>query len=130
MATPTTSAASSRRVMGTPIVLERKGGGRKRKPRLKDADRAERHLYRAARRTVDATDRGLRRYDKSRKRSARRERDGALIELVPNVASGMTVTAVRLTPVPLDLLRAGYAGPLRRTTRRSVKATARMFDTS
>ena len=121
------------RVMGTPIVLQRpkKGGASsKRKPRLKDADRIERHLYRAAERTADAADRGLRRYNKSRKSSARRERDGALIDLMPNVARGMAVSAGRVAPVPLDLLRAGMTPSMRRMTRRSVRATARMLDRS
>ena len=119
--------------MGTPIVLERakKGGDSKKpKPRLKDVDRIERHLYRAAERTADAADRGLRRYNKSRKSSARRERDGALIDFMPNMARGMAVSAGRMAPVPLDLLRAGMTPSMRRMTRRSVRASARMLDRS
>lgn len=130
------------RVMGTPILLERSkssgskntvkkaGGSKKRKPRLKDADRIERHLYRAAERSADAADRGVRRYNKARKSSARRERDGAIIDLMPNMARGMAVTAGRLAPVPLDLVRAGMTPSVRRVTRRSVRATARMLDRS
>ena len=120
---------AAHRVMGTPIVLERrKKGGKKQKPRLKEADRAERYFYKATKRTVDAADRGLRRYDKARRKSAKRERDGALIDVVPNVARGMTVAAGRMAPVPLDLLRASWPRSMRRTTRRTVRSTARMLE--
>ena len=109
-------------------MLERskKSGGRKRrKPRLKDADRTERYLYRAAARTVDAADLGLRRYDKARKRSARRRRDGALTELLPNMAEGMTAAGGRLALVPFDLFRAGWTASARRAARRTVSGSAR-----
>lgn len=119
--------------MGAPIVLERpksNKSSKSRKPRLKDADRFERDMYRAASRMATAADRGVRRYNKERKKSAKRERDGAIIDLMPNLARGMSVSAARSAPVPLDLLRAGFTPTLRRTTRRSVRATARMLDRS
>ena len=120
------------RVMGTPIVLERVGtGGKKkkkrRKPRWEEGDRFERYTYRATQRTADAFDRGVRRYEKARKKSARRERDGAVIDFIPNVTRGMVVTAGRMAPVPLDMLRAVWPRSMRRTMRRTVRATARMF---
>ena len=119
---------TAQRVMGTPIVLERaKSGKKKPKPRWKEADRFERYTYRATRRTADAFDRGVRRYEKARKKSARRERDGAIIDWVPNVTRGMVVTAGRMAPVPLDMLRAVWPRSMRRTMRRTVRATARFF---
>jgi hypothetical protein len=123
--------AGTARVMGTPIVFERAkqgDGDKKRKPRWKDADRTERHLYRAAQRSADAAAKGMRRYDRARSKSARKQRDGALIDLVPNMAKGMTTTARRLVPVPLDMLRAANTPTVRRITRRTVRATARTFD--
>jgi hypothetical protein len=119
--------------MGPPIVLERSKKGRgkkKRKPRIKELDRAERYLYRATKRTVGAADKGLRTYDKARRRSARRYRDGAVIELVPNVTRGMVVGAGRMAPVPLDLVRAAWPRSVRRSTRRSVRSLARVMDRS
>ena len=120
----------TRRVMGTPIVLERAKKGKKKKPRLKDADTFERNLYRAARRTVDAADKGMRRYGKARRKSARRERDGALIDLVPNVTKGMVSGSAKLALVPLDLLRAGWPRSMRRTTRGTVRTAARVIERS
>ncbi len=130
MAGPTTSDATRTRVLAEPIVFERskKSGSKKnRKPRMKDADKTQRYLYKAARRTVGAAERGLSRYDKARRSSARRRRDGAIIEIVPNIAHGMAAGSKRLAPLPLDLARAGLA---RQMTRRSVRASARMLNES
>ena len=116
------------RVMVQPIVLERTKKSNKKKSsksRMRDADRAERHLYIAAQRTVSATEKGLRRYKKDRRASARRERDGAIIEFIPNVASGMVVGATHLAPLPLDFIR---AMPVRRMTRSSLRATTLILD--
>ena len=105
--------------------------GKKRdKPRLKDADRAERNLYRAARRTADAAQTGLRRYDKARKKLDRRERDGAIIDMIPNSTRGMVAAAGRLTPIPLDVMRAASPRSIRRVSRRTVRAVARAIDRS
>lgn len=120
------------RVMGTPIVWERSTNkGKKRsKPRLKDADRAERSLYRAARRTADAAQSGIHRYDKARKKSDRRERDGAIIDVIPNSARGMVAAAGRLTPIPLDVMRAASPKSIRRVSRGTLRAAARVIDRS
>ena len=118
------------RVMAQPIVLERTKKSNKKKnrtSRMKDADRAERHLYIAAQSSVSATEKGLRRYNKDRRDSARRERDGAIIEFMPNVASGMVVGARHLAPLPLDFIR---AMPIRRMTRSSLRATTWILDRS
>ena len=117
------------REMGTPIVLERaKKKSKKSKPRWRDADTAERNLYKAARHTADAADKGMRRYEKARKKSAKRERDGALIDLMPNMAKGMAAGSSKLALVPLDMARAAWPRSMRRTTRRTVRAMARVVD--
>ena len=128
MVAPTRSDVAPTRVLAEPIVFERskKSGSKKnRKPRMKDADKTQRYLYKVARRTVGAADRGLSRYDKARRSSARRRRDGAIIEIVPNIAQGMAAGSKRLAPLPLDLARAGSA---RQITRRSVRAATRMLN--
>ena len=77
------STSRGQRTLGTPIVMERRKGKKKRKPRLKDADRIERHLYRAAARTARGADDGVRRYNKARKKLHVNPRDpAALRELV------------------------------------------------
>lgn len=105
-------------------------GNKSGKPRLKDADRAERNLYRAARRTADGAQTGLRRYDKARKKSGRRERDGAIIDVIPNSARGMVAAAGRLAPIPLDVMRAASPKLIRRVSRSTVRASARIIDRS
>ncbi len=102
------------RVLGTPIVLERR---RKKKKRRSDADHVERHLYRAAARTADAMGRGVRRYDRARQKSG----DDRVLEVLPNMARGMSTAAVRMAPVPFDLLRAGWTPSVRRATRRTLR---------
>ncbi len=101
------------RILGTPIVLERR---RKKKKRRSDGEHVERHLYRAAERTADAMDRGLRRYERARRKS-----DDPVVELLPNMARGMSTAAVRMAPVPFDLLRAGWTPSVRKATRRTVR---------
>jgi hypothetical protein len=116
--------------MAPPIILKRpkkSGGSKSRKLRMKDADRAERAFFLAAERTVYATGKGLRRYDRSRRASARRERDGAIIDLLPNMSRAMVVGTRHLAPLPMDLVR---AVPIRRMTRRSMRAVTWMLETS
>ncbi len=113
-------------VLGPPVLIELTGTkSAKRKPRLDDADQMERNLYRASRRTAKAADKGLRRYDKSRRKSARRERDGAVIDLMPNMAKGMAASAGTLAALPIDLMRAGSPRSVRRIARRSTRSAAR-----
>ncbi len=120
--TPTTVEGRTRTwVVARPIVIDVPGGPR----RTSDAEHVERNLYRAARRTARAAEAGVRRYEKVRRRSARRERDGAVVDLLPNVARGVAATAGRLAPVPVDLARAATPRSVRRITRRSVRAAAR-----
>ena len=117
------------REMGTPIVLERaKKKSKKNKPRWRDADTMERNLYKAARRTADAADKGMRRYEKARKKSAKRERDGALIDLWPNTVKGMAAGGGKMALVPLDMMRAAWPRSARRATRQTVRAMARVVD--
>lgn len=130
MATRIILARPRTRKMATPIILERSnksGANKNEKRRLKDADRAERALFLAAERTVSAANKGLRRYDRSRQSSGRRERDGAIIDVLPNLGRGMVVGTKHLTPLPLDLMR---TVPMQRMTRRSMRAMTWMLDTS
>ena len=126
------------RTLGTPIVLERPTSsasrsnkpGAKKKPRLKDADTIERHLTRAMTRTVSAADKGLVRYKKASKKSSRSQRDGAIVDVIPNMTRGAAVTAGRMAPVSIDLMRAGLTPSVRRMTRQTVRSTARLINRS
>ncbi len=101
------------RVLGTPIVLDR----RRRKPRRSDAEHVERHAYRAADRTADAMRRGVRRYENAAEKSG----DDRVLDVFPNMARGMSTAAIRMAPVPFDLLRAGWTPSVRKATRRTLR---------
>ena len=115
-------------VLDTPIVFERRSKSKKRSVTLRDASETERHLSRAAHRTVRAADKGLRTYRKQRKQSAARQEDGALVDFIPNTLKGSAVMLRELSLVPLDLLRAAYSPQVRRITRRTIRSVSRMTD--
>jgi hypothetical protein len=117
-------------VMNPPVVVEVRGDDRKEKPRSTDAHRVERRLYRSAERFAEATDVAIRNYNRARRKSARRENDGPVIDLIPNMTRGLIAGSRRLTLVPADLLRVGSTDSMRRLTRRSLRAAGRMLDGS
>ena len=82
--------------LATPIVLEKKKKRIKRYSRgLEDIQIVERHMTRATRRAVRSIEKGLSTYQRSRNTSARKIRDGAIVDFVPNVAKGMGRTVRR-----------------------------------
>lgn len=116
-------------VLGPPIVIDRRDD-RPADRSVRPAERAERRLYRVARRTVEAGDVALSRYAKERRKSNRRERDGAAIDVVPNTVRATVAGSARLALVPLDLLRAVPPKTMRRVSRRSLRTATRMLDRS
>lgn len=114
-------------VLDAPIVFERRAR-KKRSPTSRDAQEIERHLSRAAHRTVRAADKGLTTYRKARKKSAAKQRDGALVDFVPNALRGSAAAMRELSIVPFDLMRAAYTPQVRRMTRRSIRFMGRMAD--
>jgi hypothetical protein len=115
--------------MNPPVVVEVRRDNRE-KSRFPDAHRVEKRLYRSAQRFAEATDVAIRRYNKARRASARRESDGAVLDLIPNMTRSVIDGSRRLTLVPVDLLRAGSTDSMRKLTRRSLRATGRMLDGS
>ncbi len=115
---------------GEPIVIKRRKKGKKKKTTFRSADlqRSERHLTRAMRRTIRATDIGVVRYRKASKKSAKKSDEGMIVDFVPNALESTAVTARELTLVPLDLMRAAYTPQTRRLLRRSIRATMRLSD--
>lgn len=116
--------------LGEPIVLERRKKGKKKKKRNLSADfrQSEKHLTKAMQRTIRASDKGMARYRKASKKSAKKSKDGSLLDFVPNVVEGTAVTARELTLVPLDLMRAAYTPQTQRIMRRSLRAAMRASD--
>jgi hypothetical protein len=122
------STPPRRYILDPPIVLDRRPKKKKRSPSMRDAQEMERHFSRAVHRSIKAADKGMATYRKARKKSAARQRDGALVDFVPNMLRGSATTIRGLSLVPIDLLRAAYTPQARRITRRAVRSMARMTD--
>ncbi|MCP4428658.1 MAG: hypothetical protein GY803_29580 [Chloroflexi bacterium] len=118
--------------LGEPILFDRRRQKKKKKrkstPILRDAQDSERHLRKATRRTLRAADAGLAAYEKARKKSARKRKDGAIISLLPNVAEGSGVALRKMALVPYDLWQAGYTKQTRRLTRRTMRTAVKLAE--
>ncbi len=92
-----------------PIVYKRrKSGGRRKKKYsrgLKDPQKAERGISRAAERLARAVTDGLSEYRKKTNRSARRKRDGAIRDAVRNVSRGLREGLSTAAKAPTDFSR-------------------------
>lgn len=115
---------------GEPIVFERRKKGKKKKKKSISVDfrQSEKHLTKAMQRTIRASDKGMTRYRKASKKSAKKRNDDLILDFVPNVIAGTAVTMRELTLVPLDLMKAAYTPQTRRIMRRSLRATMQMSD--
>lgn len=121
------SSSTKKYVLDSPIIFERKTG-KNRSKTLRDSREIERHLSRAAHRTVRAADKGLATYRKSQKKSAVKAPDEPLVDIVPNMLKGSAVMMRELSVVPLDLLRAAYTPRGRKLTRRTIRSMSRLAD--
>ncbi len=81
----------------------------------------ERHLTRASHRMIQAIDKGVITYRKARKKSARKKRDGAIMDFAPNVAKGAGKTLRTASVIPYDLVRASYPKTARRILRGQIR---------
>ena len=116
-------ALHKKQKVAAPIVIERKK--KKRKKRYSkgfgDIQIMERHLTRASHRMVQAIEEGITTYRKARNKSARKKRDGAIVDFVPNVAKGTGKTLRTASLVPYDLVRASYPKTARRMLRGQIR---------
>jgi hypothetical protein len=122
------SSPPNKYILDAPIVFDKRPKRKKRSPTMRDAQETERHLSRAAHRSIKAADRGMAAYRKARRKSAARQRDGALVDFVPNMLRGSAVSIRELSLVPIDTLRAAYTPQVRKMTRRTVRSMARAAD--
>ena len=108
-----------------PIVVERKKKKKKKKysKGLKEAQRMERRAADAAERLARAVADGLTVYRKERDKSARKKKDGALVDLIPNAAEGMGEAMRVASKAPVDLAKAVNT----KRVRRQMRAVARMM---
>ena len=113
-----------------PIVLEKKKNKKKKKRYsrgFEDIQIVERHLTRASHRAVRSMEKGLTTYQKSRNKSARKVRDGAVVDFVPNVAKGVGRTVRAASSIPYELAKAAYPKPIRRIVRGQVRIMSRLL---
>lgn len=96
---------------------------RRRSRSLRDLQKMERKLSKAALRMSRAVSAGIDTYCRERDRSAERTRDGALLEMPVNAAKGLAATLERSTRIPVDVARAFDT----RTTRRAIRLGAKML---
>lgn len=105
------------------MVMVRKKKKRKYSRGLKNVQTMERGLSKASYRVARAVTSGLSTYRKRRDKSARKRRDGAILDFVPNVAEGMGKTLRRASLVPYDLAKTFYT----KRARRRVSAAIRLL---
>jgi len=101
---------------------EEEGRAKKRKKRktsrgLRELQRLERRLSKAAHRSAHAVERGVAEYRRRRDRSAGKKRDGALWDMPRNSAEALATSLREASRVPVDLVRAVDTKTARRALR-------------
>ena len=111
-----------------PIIINLKKK-RKKKRRfskgLEEIQAMERHLTRASHRIVRGAEKGIANYRRNSLRSAKKKRDGALRDLIPNSGIAMTHALKEVGAVPNDIAQALNTKPMRRRIRRQVRGLRR-----
>jgi hypothetical protein len=114
----------------SPIIFTLKRN-KKRKRRysrgLRDLQQMERRLTRSARRMSRSADKGMASYWKRREKSARKKRDGALRDFIPNSGWAMSRAMREASPLPYDLARAMSTRGTRRWLNRQVRMASRQW---
>ncbi len=110
-----------------PIVLGKSKGGKKKKKKysrgLKRVQRFEARLSKGGRRLSRAVTAGFNRYVSQGNKSARRRRDGRLVDFYENVARGVSRGISRGGPAIEDVARAFNTKRLRRQIRAAARGS-------
>jgi hypothetical protein len=126
-------AATSQTERTGPIVLTLKKKKRKSKRRyskgLEEMQRMERHFTRSTHRMAKATEKGIAHYRKLNLKSARKKKDGVLLDFVPNTGLAMSRAMREASPIPYDLARAMNTKQNRRRLRRQLRSVSRTMRT-
>jgi hypothetical protein len=111
-----------------PIVVNLKQK-KKRKRRysrgLEEIQQMEPHLTRSTHRMSKAIEKGIATYRKRRKVSARKMKDGAIINFIPDSAWAMSRALEEASPIPYDIARAMTTKRSRKRIRRQVRMVSR-----
>ncbi|MCI0398650.1 MAG: hypothetical protein L0332_34175 [Chloroflexi bacterium] len=89
--------------------------------RLADVQRLERDLSKIFWRTAKAAEKGARTYEELRAESARRKRDGALRDYVPNMGEAWSEALSEASELPKDVARLINNRTMRRMLRRRLR---------
>jgi hypothetical protein len=107
------------------IIVEER---RKKKKAKRGSSRASRRLAgvekrvsKSARRVAEGVDSGVNRYISRRKRSARKRRDGALVDLCTNVARGTARAVRKSSPALVKVAKIPNSKRLRKGIRRVLR---------
>ena len=124
---PTGSAV----VLGEPIVIRVKKGGRKKKKGSSRSSRRladfERQFSRAARRISKGCKSGWDEYLDQRDNSERKRRDGALVDYYENMAKGASRAISESSPALTDLAKAFNSKRFRKQIRRTLRPFPMFF---
>ncbi len=92
---------------------------------LEEIQLMERHLTRASHRMARAIEKGISQYRGSSTKSAKKKRDGAIRDFIPNSGIAMTRALKEAYPIPSDIARAFNTKPMRRRIRRQLRGMTR-----
>lgn len=107
------------------IIFKKKDKKKKKKysKRLKNVQKSSEKISKASSRMANAVADGIDQYRNKRDKSARKKRDGAIKDFLPNFASGISKTLRKSSLVPVDLAKAVNT----KRARKRVKRTIRIF---
>jgi transketolase len=120
-------AVSELRATGKPIVLDYKPKKKKNKKYsggLGDWQRVEGRLSRINKRITEAVAQGASTYEKERKKSAGKKKDGAIREFIPNMGEAMSASLQEVSSVPADIAAAVNTKGSRRLLRNQLRLVA------
>ena len=112
---------------GKPIVLKlrKRTKGKKRKYRysrgLADVQKAEGHMTRIGKKATRSLSAGIAEYDRQRRKSAGKKRDGALRDYIPNMGIAMSETLAEAADIPTDVSKMLNTRSSRRMLRRQLR---------
>lgn len=118
------TAGSLRYDAGKPIVLKLK----KRKNRkyryskgLRDVQKAEGHLAKVSKKAARSISKGVSEYDRQRRKSASKKRDGAVRDFFPNAGLAMSEALGEASDIPTDVAKMLNNRTSRRLLRRQLR---------
>jgi hypothetical protein len=109
---------------GKPIVLKLKKG-KNRKYRysrgLGDIQKAEGQLTRVTKKAAQSVSKGVSEYDRQRRKSAGKKRDGAVRDFIPNAGIAMSEALGEAADIPTDISKMLNTKSSRRMLRRRLR---------